>query len=312
MKTATSDEVLKAPFPWFGGKSRIAEAVWDRFGNVANYVEPFFGSGAVLLARPHPPRIETVNDADCYLTNFWRAVQADPEAVAKYADWPVSELDQHARHLWLVSNAELRERMIADPGWYDPKAAGWWVWGQSIWIGSGWCARQFWRGEGDAGTGVHRKLVNIGNNGKGIHRQSDQNNNLVDYLQALSNRLRRVRICCGDWTRVTGPSATYILGTTAIFLDPPYSPHDGNCDIDLYSMESVTIADEVCNWAILHGDNPKLRIALCGYEGDYELPRGWECLEWKAKGGYGSQSDGQARANSKRERIWFSPHCLLP
>jgi DNA adenine methylase len=53
---------LRAPFPWFGGKSRVADIVWDRFGDVANYVEPFFGSGAVLLARPHPPRIETVND----------------------------------------------------------------------------------------------------------------------------------------------------------------------------------------------------------------------------------------------------------
>ena len=34
---------LKAPFPWFGGKSRVAHLVWQRFGDVANYVEPFFG-----------------------------------------------------------------------------------------------------------------------------------------------------------------------------------------------------------------------------------------------------------------------------
>ena len=26
-----------------------------------------------------------------------------------------------------------------DPDWYDPKAAGWWVWGISSWIGHGWC-----------------------------------------------------------------------------------------------------------------------------------------------------------------------------
>ena len=30
---------MKAPFPWFGGKSKVAEIVWDRFGNVPNYVE---------------------------------------------------------------------------------------------------------------------------------------------------------------------------------------------------------------------------------------------------------------------------------
>ena len=38
--------VIKAPFPWFGGKSRVADLVWDRFGNVPNYVEPFFGGAA--------------------------------------------------------------------------------------------------------------------------------------------------------------------------------------------------------------------------------------------------------------------------
>ncbi len=42
---------LKAPFPWFGGKSKVASLVWERFGDVQNYVEPFFGSGAVLLNR---------------------------------------------------------------------------------------------------------------------------------------------------------------------------------------------------------------------------------------------------------------------
>src|SRR5690348_15182552 len=61
---------VKAPFPWFGGKSTVADLVWDRFGNVQNYVEPFFGSGAVLLNRAHPPGTETVNDLDCMVANF--------------------------------------------------------------------------------------------------------------------------------------------------------------------------------------------------------------------------------------------------
>ena len=35
---------------------------------------------------------------------------------------------------------------------------------------------------------------------------------------------------------------------------------------------------------------------------------------WKAKGGYGSQGDGETtngRTNSGRERIWYSPHCVF-
>jgi site-specific DNA-adenine methylase len=80
-------QVLKALFPWFGGKSRVATEVWQRFGDVPNYVEPFFGSGAVLLGRLHEPHIETINDKDGFVANFWRATKADPEAVAHYADW---------------------------------------------------------------------------------------------------------------------------------------------------------------------------------------------------------------------------------
>lgn len=57
--------------------------------------------------------------------------------------------------------------------------------------------------------------------------------------------------------------------------------------------------------------HPKLRIALCGYEGDYDLPSDWDCVAWKAHGGYGSQNHN-GNENPHRERIWFSPHCLRP
>lgn len=53
---------MKAPFPWFGGKSRAAPLMLERLGNVPNYVEPFAGSLAVLLNRPEGPgRNETIN-----------------------------------------------------------------------------------------------------------------------------------------------------------------------------------------------------------------------------------------------------------
>ena len=68
--------ILKAPFPWFGGKSRIAPEVWDRFGAVDNYVEPFAGSLAVLLGRPTVPQTETVNDLDCVAPDT-RILKAD-------------------------------------------------------------------------------------------------------------------------------------------------------------------------------------------------------------------------------------------
>jgi D12 class N6 adenine-specific DNA methyltransferase len=400
---------LKAPFPYFGGKSRVADIVWDRFGNVPNYCEPFFGSGAVLLARPHAPGIETVNDIDCMLANFWRALKQDPDEVTYYADWPVNEADQHARHLWLCSRAEFRERMKVDPDFYDPKIAGYWVWGQCSWIGSGWCSAKLenletedWgparqlphlggvgggmgihskmphlgnggtgihrkrphlssshginrqlphladagqgihrklppserRGNrssseagdagrgvnrqlphlGDAGRGMNRQLPHLGNGGTGVHRHSCRtatHEKLLAYMRELSERLRSVRVCCGNWDRILGPSPTFKHGITGVFLDPPYADEADRQD-DLYSHDSGTVAHAVREWAIANGGNPLLRIALCGYEGEHALPPDWQCVAWKTRGGYGSQGEGRGRENAGRERIWFSPACLEP
>lgn len=183
---------LKAPFPYFGGKSRIANMVWERFGKIDNYVEPFFGSGAMLLSCPTPGHTETVNDADGLLANFWRALQYAPDEVASYADWPVNEADLHARHRWLVDHRSMVESLMQDPEWYDAQAAGWWVWGISQWIGTGWCppigaASLQTPHLGNAGRGPHRRGLtkdgdlwkvrpNLGNgvnnNGNGVHQTS--------------------------------------------------------------------------------------------------------------------------------------------
>ena len=280
---------LKAPFPYFGGKSRVAAEVWKRFGDPINYVEPFCGSCAVLLSRPTKPHTETVNDLDGYLVNFWRALKADPDGVQKWCDYPVTEIDLHARHKWLIDQKPILEKLKDDPAYYDVKIAGWWVWGISCWFGTGWC------------KSLSKQTPRLSCSGQGTHQIGG-----VDLI-GLSKRLRRVRVCCGDWGRVLTPVVTdgsYSL--TSVFLDPPYS-EEANCDQKLYANDSETVAHEVREWALEHGDNPKFRIALCGYEGEHAMPESWECLEWSASGGYGKDKE-----NRHRERIWFSPHCLTP
>ena len=391
---------LTAPFPWFGGKRRVAPIVWDYFGDVRNYVEPFAGSLAVLLGRPTEPKIETVNDLDCLISNFWRAIQAAPADVAVHADWPVNEADLHARHLWLVRHVhtdEWRERIKTDPDFFDAKVAGWWVWGISQWIGSGWCAapkgqalepvdRQrpnlqqsqgVQRGRGAAGKGtprgvqtvvqkrprvstggrgvvqkrpfltnhgggigVHapnrqsppgdpwekrprldrggrgviRQIPDLSAGGRSVHMRTDEPDpveGLYAWFNALASRLRRVRVCCGDWTRVLGPAPTTCIGTTGVLLDPPYAVADRD---DVYNEESRDVAHQVREWAIEHGDDPQMRIALCGYDGEHEMPASWSVVAWKANGGFGNQGEPQGRGaiNAQRERVWFSPHCLRP
>lgn len=345
----------------FGGKSRVADIVWDRFGDPINYTEPFAGSLAVLLKRPHVARCETVNDKDCYLANFWRCIASGKsKEVAKFADWPVNEADLHARHQWLVDRVrkgDFREQMMTKPTFCDTKIAGWWVWGISQWIGSGWCSQPHWRGRFAQGSnrGVHRKMFRIQRSsdpvtalvrkrpmmkrsGVGVHRHkglidrrvhrtkpdisgdagaygrgihASALDSIEDYFESLAIRLRKVRVCCGDWRRILGPSPTFKIGVTAVFLDPPYST-EADRDPDLYNEEDLEIAHDVREWAIENGTNKLLRIALCGYENEHQMPEGWTCVAWKTNGGYGNQVGNKGKENSAKERIWFSPHCLTP
>lgn len=422
---------LKAPFPAFGGKSRLAPIVWTLLGvgedAARNYVEPFFFSGAMLWKRPDIGAVETVNDLNAYVTNFWRAVAADPNAVADHADWPVIETDLHARHAWLVGSDEavdLLERVRRDPLAYDTRIAGWWAWGACCWIGSGWCddthrnalgnQRVFLTGDGHGnglirpepgekrvkltgngiGCGVHaggglsqqsprlsthggmgvngpseqiphmdpggRLIVSgpnekrpaIGNSRGAVGRPqlADQfargrGVNGCDRLTAcgarrawlrawiggLSDRLRPVRVCCGHWDRICdSPSTMTRLGTTAVFLDPPYRVKlaDGTANraSHIYANDKLqdvnALCDEVQDWCLRWGDNPDVRIALCGLEGEYPKldalvgdgvvgGKGWSKIEWKSGGGYGNRSE-KGKENAARERVWISPHCVRP
>jgi hypothetical protein len=396
--------------------------VWRAFGNPPNYVEPFAGSLAVLLGRPDEAKIETVNDVDCCLSNFWRAVTLAPDDVAEWCDYPVLEACLHARHRWLVeqlTKTDFRERMRHEPDFFDAKIAGWWAWGLSMWIGSGWCqvdregstsrsargvvhekrpelyGRNGGRGvhrpslkrpnAKNGGQGVHARELNqkpprltsnitgrarhrgsvawnarpdLDGNGQGVHStegrivgqlpclqgggkgiaapsrlpslgnargvlgtgegrwaegapRSPEGPPCLEWFRALQARLRRVRVCCGDWKRVLTDS---VIGTTssrnsgmnpcAIFLDPPY-PDDERAR-DLYGVDDGSIWHEVARWAIEHGDDPDLRIAICGYEGGAVFPSTWTEVKWKATRGYAAEDN----PNRGRERIWLSPNCL--
>ena len=340
-----SAAILRAPFPYFGGKRRAASLVWEALGNVDHYVEPFAGSAAVLLARPHVGRCETINDRDGMVANFWRAVKAQPDDVAEACDWPVIEADLHARHLWLIGQREsLTERLIADPDWCDPKAAGWWCWGACAWIGDGWCSERPSRklphlGDegrgvhrpsrqlphlGDEGRGVHRpsrKLPHLGGEGRGVHaprRRADFADEAVafgstrEWLRALSDRLRAVRVASGDWRRVVASPATLFpagRGDAAyrcgVYLDPPYLA--GNMDYAVGGT-GTDLSAEVRAWCAEHDADPRLRIVLSGHSGEHSTleTRGWRVVEWKTKGGYASGEN----LNQKRERLWLSPHCF--
>ncbi len=357
------------PYVWFGGKRPIAAQAWAALGDVGNYVEPFFGGGSVFLLRPewHTVGTETINDADGFVCNFWRAVRAKPEAVAEAMNWPVNEIDLEARHRELCrmpEKAEFLERMKHDADHYDVRRAAWWCWGLNAWIGGGWCGGEYVpggvsKGAGvcdgankrphlgiavgvhrklphvGTGRGVHRKLPHLGNPGTGVHRKLPHLGDagrgerarrlgvLTAWMHALADRLRNVRVSCGDWARVCTNGACAHGDTVGVFLDPPYSGETGR-DSDLYRQECLSVAHDCREWCESRtretdprwscAKGGRFRVVLCGYEGEHEPLEslGWRVEAWKANGGFGNSGDGDGRENAHRERIWYSPSCEVP
>lgn len=334
----------KAPFPWFGGKADAAPVVWGLLGDVEHYVEPFAGSLAVLLNRPHPCNrpyhSETVNDLDGLLVNAWRAIQWHPEQTAEHASWPVTEADKTARQIaclrWRTDrNLDL---LAGDPTWCDPMIAGWWLYGVCAQIGaftdSGpWTAdpvtgRIVKQARATREPGVSRDLPHLADNGRGINHAGAREPGvgvepefhpitmpeLVRWFRWLSARLRHVRIVNGQWPRVLTPAVVRTLnvrqgkGTAGVFLDPPYCT--SRRDPGLYQHDVQGVADEVRAWCHLNGNRPDVRIVLAGYgtEHDSLLADGWTVHEWHADGwltsGMGTKSG--------EERMWASPACISP
>jgi len=313
-----AEVVIRAPFPYFGGKALAAELIWSRLGaDIGTFVEPFAGSCAVALNRPKEfDGWITLNDLDGHITNVWRSMITKPDEVAEHACHPVNECDLHARHLWLVNNHErLTARLMADPDYCEPKTAGWWVWGACCWIGGGWCeGRGGWSAVPDdegvlalannGGQGVNRQLPHLGNGGQGVKRQQDGNRLewLTDWFRQLSSLLNRARVTCGSWERVCSVGTMTRNGVAGVLLDPPYSLTGA-----VYAQDSRTVSADVRKWCKANGDNSMLRIALCGHtgEGHEELEAlGWQVETWGKPGGY--------QGKDERERIWFSPHFLKP
>jgi site-specific DNA-adenine methylase len=392
---------LKAPYPYFGGKSTVAWRVWAALGQPKHYIEPFFGSGAVLLARPdyNPQKhMETICDKDGFVANAWRGMQFAPDELARYCDWPVDHADLNARRKYMNDHADLLLKLCEDPEYYDAKIAGYWIWAMSCWIGSGlvrpnampdvtnakgvnksslYDANRY--PDRMAEKGVHKKSVagkrpHLGNDGEGVaqdltrnrpqvalqggvhalnqipllnhetgvcrrptfgasgahgvHKTSLVNDEpaprldvrdpytpgLYDWFRQLSERLRRVRVVCGDWNRVCGGDWQDDRGTCGMFLDPPYDPEKCNRDPKIYTEESATVANDVREWCIPRGERKTYRIVLAGYYDEHKIleeEHGWTVYKWSAHGGFANRGKGKSRGevNRHKEALFFSPHC---
>lgn len=273
------NKVLKPLYPYFGGKRRAAEEVWSALGQVDRYIEPFFGSGAVLLGNPNRPKTELINDLDHHVANLWRALQHNPEEVWRLTKTPQSEVELKARHLWLKN---WKPYDFKDVDAYDTQAAGFWLWVMSVSIGMG-------------DSQLRRQGKPSGIKGRSFTKEQ---------FDEVVERIQRIEVLCGDWKRCLTKSTIRFdtFNTIGIFLDPPYGVGTAS-----YTNDGGVVASEVWDWAVANGNNPQLRIVVAGYEDGRVLPEGWSTIERIEQGAYGKDN-----GNRKLERLWLSPYCLRP
>ena len=69
-------------FGWYGGKYSHLDWLLPYLPSCHHYCEPFGGSGAVLLNRTPSP-VETYNDLDGEVVNFFRVLRECPEELIR-------------------------------------------------------------------------------------------------------------------------------------------------------------------------------------------------------------------------------------
>lgn len=179
----TREKVIKGPFNWPGGKGRSLKSILPKLPILKRYVEPFGGSGVVLLNR-RKSYCEVFNDRNSGVVDFYITVQSN-----------LNELIQR-----LSTSCYSRENfLISRDTWVQTadrveRAARWYT---MVCYSFGGLGRNFGRSDGMAGK-IQRALPSFGE----IHQRLQSV--LLENADALQ--------LCRD----------YDSPETVIYLDPPY------------------------------------------------------------------------------------------
>ncbi|MDR1741929.1 MAG: DNA adenine methylase [Synergistaceae bacterium] len=293
------------PFPYFGNKKYIASTVWELFGDVKRYIEPFAGALGCLLYRPewHTKFYELVNDVNGYLVNAWRSVKNRPDETAHHAADMFSEADYHAkwRYLQAYDWKTLAARLENEPEYCEPKIGAWWIQVSCMAIGDA-TARMY----NDESTltsipaiashkGIYQYYADVPSDMTGMEY------NLRKWFNGLAKRLSNVKVCCGGWEKVLTPSLVYNRDV-GIFFDPPYAGVR-----NVYNRYSTPVSADVEAW-IIENYKPPLKVILCGYGAEHDglLALGWGKRAWKAHYGMNGKT-GKVKVDTRDEQLWLSP-----
>jgi DNA adenine methylase len=202
----------KPPLKYSGGKTYLADWIISHFPSHSNYVEPYFGGGAVLLAKNPEGVSEVVNDLSWELTTFWNVLKEYSwfkEFVCRCEATPFSEAE------WKRSCAVLTDN------WCDysqpEKAHAFFV-----------RCRQSLAGRMESFT-----AISTSRRRRGMNEQVSGWLTTLEGLPEVHNRLKRVLILNREATDVI---RQFDKPDTVIYCDPPYV-HSTRASKALYEHE---------------------------------------------------------------------------
>lgn len=241
------------PMAYYGGKTRLADRIVALLPAHQHYVEPFTGSMSVLLAK-RPSRLETVNDLDGDLMNFWRMLRERPEELVR-----ICALTPHSRLE--------HDHAYEGPGPDDLERA-----------------RRTWVRISQGRTGTLRKTgwrYYIAPAGTSTS-MPDYLDAYVDRMAAAAERLHHVSLECRPGIEVID---TYgAVETACLYVDPPYL---GSTRTRNYSVEMGSEAQHAELLGALRG--ARAAVVLSGYASDlYDRALAdWDRIEFQSATGQG-------------------------
>ena len=242
-------------FGWYGGKYSHLDWLLPRLPETTHYCEPFGGSAAVLINRKPSP-IETYNDLDGEVTNFFRVLRDHKEELVE------------AIGLTPFSREEF-ETAINEPMETLPpveRARRFYVLARQVRTGLAQKA--------SSGRWAHCRLTSRAGMAGAVSRWLGS----VEDLPEIAQRLLRVQIEHDDAVSVI---KRYDSPETLFYCDPPY-PHDSRGDKNAYRFE-LTDYEHRRLAEVLHSVAGK--VALSSYHSKLmdQLYKDWTCIEAPAK-----------------------------
>ncbi len=233
---------MKAVIKYPGSKWAIADWIISYFPEHHSYLEPFLGSGAVLLKKSRS-HIETVNDLDGNVVNLFEWIKKDPEKLAHEIYYTPYSRQIHEDSYAAVPESSLEKAV-------------------------NFCIRL------NMGYGFRTNGEKVGwrNDVQGRERAYAAGDwrSLPERILQAAERLRGVQIECRPAVEVI---KRFNFKNVLVYLDPPYMPetrHGKQYRHEMYTKESHI---ELLDAAVQH----KGPLLISGYDTELydDTLKGW-------------------------------------